>query len=117
MPVLCSSPHDLSRSKSRTYTAGMPTGKRGLGGHELVEQLKAAVAEVIRENRRLKRQVEKISARGTSRSGSAVGRGSRGKPMRVKKASPTTKRRPRRGTAANATKKKTKKTTRKRRAA
>ena len=91
----------------------MPRGKRRLGGHELVEQLNAAVAELIKENRKLKRQVEKLTARATSGASGAVDRGLRGIQKRVQKALTTTKRRRRRATPATATKK----TTRKRKAA
>lgn len=93
----------------------MPRGKRRLGGHELVEQLNAAVAQLIKENRKLKRQVEKLSVRATSGASGVVDRGLRGIQKRVQKAlTPTTRRRRRRGTAGAAA---TKKTTRKKRAA
>jgi len=93
----------------------MPRGKRRIGGHELVEQLNAAVAQLIKENRKLKRQVEKLSVRATSGASGVVDRGLRGIQKRVQKALTTTARRKRRsGTAAAAA---TKKTTRKRRAA
>ena len=86
-----------------------------MGGHELVEQLNAAVAALIKENRKLKRQVEKLSARATSGASGVVDRGLRGIQKRVQKALTTTptRRRRRSGTAAAATKK----TTRKRKAA
>jgi len=94
----------------------MPRGRpRRLGGHELVEQLNAAVAQLIKENRKLKRQVEKLSARATSGASGAVDRGLRGIQKRVTKAlTTTTKRRRRTGTAAAAA---AKKATRKKRAA
>jgi len=93
----------------------MPRGKRRLGGHELVEQLNAAVAQLIKENRKLKRQVEKLSVRATSGASGVVDRGLRGIQKRVQKALTTTeRRRRRRGPAAAAA---TKKTTRKRKAA
>ena len=94
----------------------MPRGKRRLGGHELVEQLNAAVAALIKENRKLKRQVEKLSARATSGASGVVDRGLRGIQKRVQKALTTTpaRRKRRKGTTATAP---TKKTTRKRKAA
>ena len=93
----------------------MPRGKRRLGGHELVEQLNAAVAQLIKENRKLKRQVEKLSVRATSGASGVVDRGLRGIQKRVQKALTTTARRKRRsGTAAAAA---TKKTTRRRKPA
>jgi cell division septum initiation protein DivIVA len=86
----------------------MPRGKRRPGGHELVEQLNAAVAQLIKENRKLRRQVEKLTARATSGASGAVDRGLRGIQKRVQKALTTTPtRRRRRGTAAVATKKTT----------
>ena len=91
----------------------MPRGKRRLGGHELVEQLNAAVAQLIKENRKLKRQVERLSVRATSGASGVVDRGLRGIQKRVQKALTPAARRKRRGTAAAATKK----TTRKRKAA
>jgi cell division septum initiation protein DivIVA len=93
----------------------MPRGKRRLGGHELVEQLNAAVAQLIKENRKLRRQVEKLSVRATSGASGVVDRGLRGIQKRVQKAlTPTTRRKRRKATAAAAA---TKKTTRKRKAA
>jgi len=94
----------------------MPRGKRRLGGHELVEQLNAAVAQLIKENRKLKRQVERLSVRATSGASGVVDRGLRGIQKRVQKAlTPTARRKRRKGTAAAAAA--TKKTTRKRKAA
>jgi len=90
----------------------MPRGKRRVGGHELVEQLNAAVAQLIKENRKLKRQVEKLSVRATSGASGVVDRGLRGIQKRVTKALTTTARRGRRKGAAVATA--TKKTVRKR---
>jgi cell division septum initiation protein DivIVA len=93
----------------------MPRGKRRIGGHELVEQLNGAVAQLIKENRKLRRQVERLSARATSGASGAVDRGLRGIQKRVQKAlTPTTRRKRRSGTAGAAT---TRKTTRKRKAA
>ena len=72
----------------------MPRGKRRVGGHELVEQLNAAVAQLIKENRKLRRQVEKLSARATSGASGAVDRGLRGIQRRVQNAlTPTTRKR------------------------
>jgi cell division septum initiation protein DivIVA len=88
----------------------MPTGtRRRLVGHELVEQLNAAIAQLIKENRKLKRQVEKLTARGTAAASGTVDRSLRTIQRRVQKAlTSTTKRRRRKGTAT-ATKKTTKK--------
>ncbi|TMG28211.1 MAG: hypothetical protein E6H97_05390 [Chloroflexi bacterium] len=71
---------------------------------------------MIKENRKLKRQVEKLSVRATSGASGVVDRGLRGIQKRVQKAlTTTTARRKRRGGTAGAAA--TKKTTRKRRAA
>jgi cell division septum initiation protein DivIVA len=88
----------------------MPTGtRRRLVGHELVEQLNAAIAQLIKENRKLKRQVEKLTARGTAAASGTVDRSLRTIQRRVQKAlTSTTKRRRRKGTVT-ATKKTAKK--------
>ena len=83
----------------------MPRGRpRRLAGHELVEQLNAAVAELIKENRKLKRQNETLSARATKgRSGGNVDRSLRGIQKRVQKAlTAPTRRRRRKGAGAAA---------------
>ena len=63
----------------------MPRVKR-LGGHELVEQLNTVVAQLIKENRKLKRQVEKLSARGTAAASGTVDRSLRAIQKRAQKA-------------------------------
>jgi cell division protein FtsB len=78
----------------------MPRGKR-LGGHELVEQLNAVVAELIKENRKLKRQVDKLTARGTAAASGTVDRSLRAIQKRAQKAlGAPVKRRKRRVAAA-----------------
>jgi cell division septum initiation protein DivIVA len=80
----------------------MPTGtrRRRLVGHELVEQLNAAIAQLIKENRKLKRQVEKLTARGTAAASGTVDRSLRTIQRRVQKAlTSTAKRGPRKGSA------------------
>jgi hypothetical protein len=98
-------------SKSTTRT------RRRLDGHELIQQLNGMVAELIKENRKLKRQVEKLTARGTKAASGAVERSLRTIQRRVQKALSTPKRRKRRTTtaAAKATTRKRATTTRKRR--
>jgi septum formation inhibitor MinC len=98
-------------SKSTTGT------RRRLDGHDLIEQLNGMVAELIKENRRLKRQVEKLTARGTKAASGAVERSLRTIQRRVQKALSTPKRRKRRTAAAatTATRKRVTTTTRKRR--
>jgi ribosomal protein S21 len=98
-------------SKSTTRT------RRRLDGHELIAQLNGMVAELIKENRKLKRQVEKLTARGTKAASGAVERSLRTIQRRVQKALGTPKRRQRRTTAATTTTRKRASTTRKRRKA
>jgi cell division septum initiation protein DivIVA len=59
---------------------------RRIGGHELVEQLNAVVAQLIKENRKLKRQVEKLTARGTKAASGTVDRSLRAIQKRAQKA-------------------------------
>jgi len=97
-------------SKTTTRT------RRRLDGHDLIQQLNGMVAELIKENRKLKRQVEKLTARGTKAASGAVERSLRTIQRRVQKALETTpKRRKRRTTAAASTTRKRATTTRKRR--
>jgi len=63
----------------------MPRVRR-IGGHELVEQLNAVVAQLIKENRKLKRQVEKLTARGTKAASGTVDRSLRAISKRAQKA-------------------------------
>lgn len=72
----------------------MPRGKR-LSGHDLVEQLNKVVAALIKENRQLKRQVEKLTARTTRAASGTVDRSLRAIQKRAQKAlgSPVRKRR------------------------
>jgi cell division protein FtsB len=83
----------------------MPRVRR-IGGHELVEQLNAVVAQLIKENRKLKRQVEKLTARGTKAASGTVDRSLRAIQKRAQKAlGAPVKRRKRKaaGTAAKTT--------------
>jgi hypothetical protein len=99
-------------SKSKTGT------RRRLGGAELVQQLNAMIAELIKENRKLRRQVEKFAARGTKAASGTVERSLRTIQRRVQKAlKATPKRRKRRTTAAATTTRKRGTTTRRRRKA
>lgn len=63
----------------------MPRARR-IGGHELVEQLNAVVAQLIKENRKLKRQLEKLTARGTKAASGTVDRSLRAIQKRAQKA-------------------------------
>jgi cell division septum initiation protein DivIVA len=63
----------------------MPRPKR-LAGHELVEQLNVVVAQLIKENRKLKRQVEKLTAQATSKASGTVDRSLRAIQKRAQQA-------------------------------
>jgi uncharacterized coiled-coil protein SlyX len=65
-------------------------------GNELIERLNQMVAELIKTNRRLKREVDKLTARRPAPMRRAVKRSSRAAPRRVQRAPKkpvTTKRR------------------------
>lgn len=84
----------------------MPRTRR-LGGHELVEQLNAVVEQLIKENRRLKRQIDKLTARGSSAASGTVDRSLRAIQKRAQKAlGEPVKRRRRRTATKPATRKK-----------
>src|SRR5260370_39876710 len=74
------------------------TNRRKLGGTDLIGQLNSMVAELIKENRKRKRQVEKLPARGTKAASPTVERGLRTIQRRVQKALTGTKQRRRRTT-------------------
>ena len=77
-------------------------GKRADGG-ELIQQLNEMVAELIKENRKLKRQVLKLTERGTKVASSTVDRTLRTIQRRVQKALTAPAKRRRRNTTATAT--------------
>lgn len=79
----------------------MPRGKR-LAGPELIEQLNAVVAQLIKENRKLKRQVEKLSARATRSASGTVDRSLRAIQKRAQKALGAPAKRRRRATTKKA---------------
>lgn len=81
------------------------TRRRRITGHELVEQLNEVVAQLIKENRKLKRQVEKLSARGTAAASGTVDRGLRTIQRRVQRALTTGAKRKKRSAAGGAAKK------------
>jgi hypothetical protein len=81
--------------------------RKRLGGAELTEQLNHMVAELIKENRKLKRQIVKLTERGAKSASSSVDRTLRTIQRRVQKAlTAPAKRRRRTTTAAAATRKK-----------
>jgi septum formation inhibitor MinC len=93
------------------------TNRRKVGGGDLIVQLNTMVAELIKENRKLKRQVEKLTARGTKAASTTVERGLRTIQRRVQKALTGTKQRRRRTTKPAAPTKRRATTTRRRRKA
>jgi len=91
-------------AKSTTTTR---TRRKRLGGTELTEQLNHMVAELIKENRKLKRQVVKLTERGAKSASSTVDRTLRTIQRRVQKAlTAPEKRRRKKTTVAAATRKK-----------
>jgi uncharacterized coiled-coil protein SlyX len=88
-------------------TTGTRTRRKRLGGPELTEQLNHMVAELIKENRKLKRQVVKLTERGSKVASTTVDRTLRTIQRRVQKALTAPAKRKRRKTAvAAATRKK-----------
>ncbi len=93
------------------------TNRRRLVGTDLIQQLNTMVAELIKENRKLKRQVEKLTARGAKAASTTVERSLRTIQRRVQKALTGTKQRRRKATKpATATKRRTTTTRRRRKA-
>jgi len=102
------------RPPGSTSKTGTRTRRKRLGGPELTEQLNHMVAELIKENRKLKRQVVKLTERGTKVASTTVDRTLRTIQRRVQKALTAPAKRKRRKTAVAATTRK-KAVTRKRR--
>jgi len=84
----------------------VPRGKR-LRGQELVEQLNTVVAQLIKENRKLKRQVENLTAKATNRASGTVDRSLRAIQKRAQSALGAPVRKRRRAVAKRITRKKT----------
>jgi hypothetical protein len=86
----------------------MRTRRKREGGSELVTRLNAMVADLIKENRKLRRQVVKLTERGSSAAAGSVERGLRTISRRVERAlTGTVKRRRRKSTAATNGRRKT----------
>jgi hypothetical protein len=106
-----------TRRRGRPPGSGSTTGRarrKRLVGSELVTQLNAMIAELIKENRKLKRQVDKMTARGSAAASSTVERGLRTLQRRVQRAlTAPAKRRRRKAAPAPAARRRT--TTKKRR--
>ena len=94
------------RKPAPSTTTGRARRKR-LGGPELTRQLNQMVAELIKENRKLKRQVVKLTERGSQVASTTLERGLRTLQRRVQRALTTpTKRRRSSAVAAKTTRKK-----------
>jgi hypothetical protein len=109
------------RRRGRPPGAGSKTTTRSrrkrLGGTELTEQLNHMVAELIKENRKLRRQVVKLTEKGAKTASSTVDRTLRTMQRRVQKALAAPAKRRRRKAAATATTRKKPVATRRRRKA
>jgi hypothetical protein len=97
-----------ARRPAAAKTTTVRARRKKLGGPELTQQLNQMVAELIKENRKLKRQVVKLTERGSKVASTAVEKGLRTLQRRVQKAlTGPTKRRRRSTVAAAATRKRT----------
>ena len=100
-------PRRRGRPPGSRSTTATRTRRKRLGGAELTEQLNHMVAELIKENRKLRRQVVKLTEKGTKSASSTVDRTLRTIKRRVQKAlTPPAKRRRKKTAAAAATRKK-----------
>lgn len=106
------SPDDVNEGQKAAGTRGRRgrkgtvvraiTTRRRLAGNELIEQLNEMIAQLISENRKLKRQVDKLTARGSAAASTTVERGLRTIQRRVQKALGAAPKRRRRRVAAAA---------------
>jgi hypothetical protein len=100
-------PRRRGRPPGAKSTSTPRTRRKRLGGAELTQQLNHMVAELIKENRKLKRQIVKLTEKGAERASSTVDRTLRTIQRRVQKAlTPPAKRRRRKTTATSTTRKK-----------
>ena len=88
------------RKPAATSTTGGRTRRKRLGGPELTQQLNQMVAELIKENRKLKRQVVKLTERGSKVASTTLERGLRTLQRRVQRALTEPAKRRRKVTAA-----------------
>ena len=73
-------------TRRTTGSGTTSTRRRRVGGAELVDSLNAMVSELIKENRKLRRQVERLSAKGKAATTGTIERGLRGIQRRVQRA-------------------------------
>ncbi|GAC1653433.1 MAG: hypothetical protein NVS9B1_02670 [Candidatus Dormibacteraceae bacterium] len=71
---------------TRTPRATTATRRRATGGAELVENLNSMVDQLIKENRKLKRQLDKLTTKGTAAASGTLERGLKTIQRRVQKA-------------------------------
>jgi hypothetical protein len=91
------------RGRRPSGTTGTRTARRQQpGGPELVESLNQMIDQLIKENRELKRQIDRIATQGTTIATGSVERTLRGIQRRLERATVPTPRR-RRGTATTGT--------------
>src|SRR6202163_5037507 len=91
------------RPPGSASTTATRTRRKRLGAPELTEQLNHMVAELIKENRKRKRQVVKLTEQGAEKASSTVDRTLRTIQRRVQKALTAPAKRRRRKTAAATT--------------
>jgi hypothetical protein len=77
---------DAGTTRRSRRTATSTRLRKRVGGGELIQQLNEMVAELIKENRKLKRQVDKLTTRGSAAASSAVERSLRTIQRRVQRA-------------------------------
>ena len=96
-------PDEGASRPTRRAGRSSATGRvsKRVGGAELTQQLNDMVAELIKENRKLKREVDKLTLRGSTAASSAVERSLRTIQRRVQRALKTPAKRKR--TAARTT--------------
>ena len=94
-------------TRRATSSGTTSTRRRRVGGAELVDSLNAMVSDLIKENRKLRRTVEKLTAKGSATATGTVERGLRSIQRRVQRAigSSTPTRRRTRKTATTRTRK------------
>jgi hypothetical protein len=96
-------PRRRGRPPGAKSTSTTRTRRKRLGGTELTAQLNHMVAELIKENRKLRRQVVKLTEKGAKTASSTVDRTLRTIQRRVQKALTAPAKRRRRKPAATTT--------------
>lgn len=92
-----------AKRTTRTTRGAATTRRRSAGGSELVDNLNGMVDQLIKENRKLKRQLEKLTSKTATAASGGIERGLKSIQRRVQKAlsgATTTRRRTTRTTRA-----------------